>query len=324
MKVCIIGGTSFVGRAIAWSAWHHGHRVSVLNRGLTNSDLPEGVERLVGDRQGDLTCLKERTFDATVDVIAYRPSDVENLAHALAERGGHYLQISSVSAYAEPPAAGAREESLSLKADLGIDLAGPVTGSTYGTLKAASERAGLELFGDSATFVRPTFVVGAHDATLRFPYWVERVRRGGRVAVPGPRSAPLQYVDARDLANLVVRAIEDGRRGGVHVAGPHPDECFFSVIEQIASHLAPPGTTLEEVEPADVLAAALGDRLPLWSAGRSENLLTLDSSLALSYGLDLRPLADTLDDVVEWWGGRPWPGTWLSEDDEARLFARAL
>ena len=51
--------------------------------------------------------------------------------------------------------------------------------------------------------VRPTFVIGSFDATLRFPYWVERVRRGGVVAVPGPRDTFLQWIDARDLGARV-------------------------------------------------------------------------------------------------------------------------
>ena len=117
MKLLIVGGTAFVGRAIAWSAWHHGHEITVLNRGVTPSDLPESIERLVGDRRGDLSALDGRSFDATIDVIAYRPSDVERLATALDERGGHYIQISSISAYDEPPEPGATEATLTLMSD---------------------------------------------------------------------------------------------------------------------------------------------------------------------------------------------------------------
>ena len=63
--------------------------------------------------------------------------------------------------------------------------------------------------------VRPTYVIGSFDTTLRFPYWVERARRGGEIAVPGPSDARLQYIDARDLANFVVRVAEETLAGAV-------------------------------------------------------------------------------------------------------------
>ncbi len=321
MRILVVGGTSFVGRAIAWSAWHRGHQVTVVNRGVTPNDLPEAVERLVGDRRGDLSALAGRDFEVTIDAIAYRPSDVAHLADALEDRGGRYVQISSVSAYAEPDTAGATEATLALCDEDDLDLDGPITEETYGPLKAASERAGLARFGPASCFVRPTYVVGSHDATLRFPYWVERARRGGEIAVPGPATNFLQYVDARDLANFVVRAGEDGLAGGYHAADPDGGEAFLAVIERVAAHVAPPGTTLRVIDADQVVASGLADRLPLWSGPRGERVLALDSTLAESRGLDLRPLEDSVDDVTAWWGDRPWPEQWLRPDDEARLLA---
>lgn len=318
MKVLIIGGTSFVGRAISWSAWHHGHDIALFNRGTTPNDLPDSIERLRGDRQNDLSALAGRTFDVTIDVTAYRPSDVERLALALDGRGGHYIQISSVSAYEEPASEGATEETASLWPDDTVDLESPITAKTYGPLKAASERAGVTLFGGDATTVRPTYVIGSFDNTLRFPYWVERLRRGGEVAIPSPSDVGMQYVDARDLANFVVRVAEDSLRGAFHVAGPPPPTSFRDVLEAVAAHVAPPGTTLHEVTVGR--AERLGGKFPLWSP-TTENVMALDSSLATSQGLDLRPLEITVDDVVEWWGDRDWPEQWLTAEDEARLLA---
>ncbi len=318
MKVLIIGGTSFVGRAITWSAWHHGHDVTLFNRGVTSSDLPDTIERLRGDRQSDLAALAGRTFDVTIDVTAYRPGDVERLARALDGRGGHYIQISSVSAYEDPATPGATEETASLWPEGGADPEGPITGETYGPLKAASERAGVAFFGSEATMVRPTYVIGSFDSTLRFPYWVERMRRGGEVAVPTPSDGAMQYIDARDLANFVVRVADDSLRGAFHVAGPPPPTSFRDVLDAIAAHVAPPGTTLREVTVGR--AERLGGKFPLWSP-TNENVLALNSALAVSKGLDLRPLENSVDDVVEWWGDRPWPEQWLSAEVEERLLA---
>ena len=309
MRVLIVGGTSFVGRAIAWSAWHHGHEVTVINRGVTANDLPGEIERLIGDRRGDLSALAARSFDATVDAIAYEPGDVERLARVLADRGGHYVQISSISAYADTTIVGATEDDLTLWPD---------GGDTYGPLKAACERAGWRQFGERSTMVRPTYVIGSFDATLRFPYWVERVRRGGEVAVPGPRENFMQYIDARDLAEFVVRVVDANITGAFHVAGPEPHDHFFHMVEQVAQRVAPPGTTLVEVSPQAVREAELDAKLPLWSP-TSDPLLALDSSHAAAHGLDLRPLDDSVDDVVAWWGDREWPARWLDRDAEARL-----
>jgi 2'-hydroxyisoflavone reductase len=319
MKVLIVGGTSFVGRAIAYSAWRQGHEVTVINRGLTPDDLPGEVERLVGDRARDLSALAGRTFDATIDTTAYRPSDVARLADALGDRGGFHLQISSISAYRDPERRGGTEESLRLWDEEGLDPEAPVTGATYGPLKAASERAAGRRFGAEVAIVRPTYVIGSHDATLRFPYWVQRARRGGVVAAPGPRESAMQYVDARDLANFVVGLTSRTIPGAFHAAGPNPASGFVDVIERVVAHVAPAGSTVRVVEAARVIDAGLADKMPLWSRGEPANLLALDATKALEHGLFLHPLEESVDDVVAWWGERPWPAHWLSADEEAGL-----
>ena len=322
MQLLVVGGTSFVGRAITLAAHDKGHEVTVLNRGVTPTDLPADVERLVGDRQGDLSALDGREFDATVDVIAYRPSDVVALYDALGDRGGQHLQISSIAAYADPDHEGATEQSASLWPEGTADPDAPIDGATYGPLKAACEREAQARFGGATTIVRPSYVIGAHDATLRFPYWVERCRRGGRVAVPGPRDVALQYVDARDLGEFTVRLAERGTVGSFHTAGPWPHARFFDVVEQVADQVGPTGTTVVEVDPALVEQRGLAARFPLWSA-TSETALAIDPSAALAEGLVLRPLAESVDDVVAWWAGQAWPERWLREEDESALLAAA-
>lgn len=317
MRILIAGGTSFIGRAIAASAWRQGHDVTVVNRGLTPTDLPEGVERLVGDRRGDLSALSGRGFDACIDTIAYRPGDVEALATALNGQGGHHLQISSVSAYREPMSSGSTEADLELWDGVGLDLAAPITNETYGPLKAASERRAADLFGADTTFVRPTYVIGGHDATLRFPYWVQRARRGGTVAVPGPREAALQYVDARDLAEFVVRLVSNGVVGAFHTTGPNPPATYVETVERVTRQLSPRARVVV-VEPERVREAGLALKFPLWPED-DWNSSTLDNSLALAHGLQLRPIEQSVNDVVRWWGEREWPEWWLSDDEQRTL-----
>jgi 2'-hydroxyisoflavone reductase len=322
VRLLIAGGTSFVGRAAALAAVERGHEVTVVNRGVTPSDLPASVEHLVGDRQGDLSALERRTFDATIDTIAYRPGDVARLAAALGDRGGHHLQVSSVSAYQDPDHEGATEDAPLWPAGLAAPDA-EITATAYGPLKADCERAALQHFGAASTFVRPTYVIGGHDATLRFPYWVARARRGGSIAVPGPRGSAMQYVDARDLGAFIVTLLASGTSGAFTAAGPWPPARFVDTVEQVARHVAPSGTEVVEVTPDDVERAGLSGSFPLWSGPASETALAMDPSKALGAGLSLRPLVDAVDDVVAWWGDRPWPDRWLTEDAERALLAEA-
>ena len=320
MRILIVGGTSFVGRAIGWAAVESGHDLTVINRGVTPSDFPSSVTRLVGDRRRDLSALTGVAFDVTVDATAYRPGDVSALHAALGDRGGHHIQVSSVSAYNEPAITGAHEDDLTLINDPSVAPDDPVTAVTYGALKAASERAALEYF-DDVTIVRPTYVIGAHDATLRFPYWVQRLRRGGAVAVPGPRTTALQYVDARDLGRFVLDLGEHHTLGEFHVAGPFPAPTFVDVIDQIAQRVAPAGTTLVEVDPDTVERRDLAHRFPLWPGRDGGALSTHDPRAAIAAGLTLRPLGESVDDVLTWWGERDWPDTWLDPRLEADLLA---
>lgn len=319
MRILIVGGTSFVGRGVAWAASNAGHDVTVINRGQTPSDLPESVTRLVGDRQGDMSALDGLSFDVTVDAIAYRPIDVDTLSLALGNRGGHHIQISSVSAYEDPPKEGATEETATLRDDTTLARDAEVTGETYGPLKAACERAAQQHFGDQLTFVRPTFVIGSHDATLRFPYWVQRLRRGGSIAVPGPRDNALQYIDARDLGEFVVTLAANSTLGAFHAAGPYPPGRFCDVIQTISEQVSPSDTRLVEISPRHIKSHHLETRFPLWSGSNSETALAVDPAKAVAAGLTFRDLSDSVEDVIEWWGDREGPSWWLTREQEAML-----
>ncbi len=319
MKILIVGGTSFVGRSIAHAAVAKGHDVSVLNRGVTPNDLPDSVHRLIGDRQGDLSVLNDKSFDVTIDAIAYRPKDVEQLAKALGNRGGHYIQISSISAYKYPAAVGAKEDTPILK--LGTtDLDAPVDGQTYGPLKAASERAAHEYFGTNVGIIRPTYVIGSHDKTMRFPYWVARIQRGGKVAFPGPASSAMQWIDARDLGEFTVLMAEKKFVGGVHICNPSLGMGFGDVLQRIAKRVGPSGTELVEIAPSKLSDSSWFEKFPLWSGGFDPTSLAINNEYAVSLGLTLRSLEESIDDTASWLSDIPWSENWLNADAEQTLF----
>ncbi len=320
MRVLVVGGTSFVGRAMAHEALSRGHQVSVINRGQTATDLPPTVERLRGDRSVDFASLRGRRFDATIDCTAYRPRDVDVLARDLGDRAGFVVHVSTISAYREPAAPHLTEGDLELHPDDPSLAEAPVTSATYGPLKAMTERRAVESFAGVAV-VRPTYILGSHDATHRFPYWIARARRGGAIAIPGSTDVPLQYIDARDLATFSLDLARDGRPASVHVAAPDPATTYAAVVREAIARCGAPDATTRVVDGGRVDAAGLTARFPLWAGRRGAPILTLDTTAAQERGLRPRPLAETIDDTAAWWPLDGWSDAWLSAEDEARLIA---
>lgn len=308
MRILLVGGTQFVGRHIAAAALESGHRVTLLHRGRTGMDLFPAAEHLLADRDDDLSTLSGRSYDATVDVTAYYPRHVRSLAQALDDRGGRYLFISSVSAYAEPEAVGGDESTPLAELETDDPDSLPMTSETYGGLKVCCERAASAAYGaDAVTIVRPTYVVGPYDHSGRFTWWVDRLARGGRVLCPGPATAPVQLIDARDQASWVVSLLETGTTGAYHSCWPEPPWSLQDMIETIRAEVAPPGTELVWV-PADRLLDARvdGSALPLWSEGTVENASAMDPAAARRSGLSPRPVADTVRDTHAWMRQADW------------------
>jgi 2'-hydroxyisoflavone reductase len=323
MRILMIGGTRFVGRHIVDAALAAGHDVTVFHRGQTGPELFPQVERRTGDRNGDLSELAEGSWDATVDTCAYVPRHVHSLADALGDRAGRYLLISSVSAYATPEAPGYTEDAELLELD--DPTTEQVTGETYGGLKVLCERAAVERFGSGTVIVRPTYVVGPDDYTWRFPWWVQRLARGGEVLAPGPADAPAQVIDARDMAIWAVGLLERGEAGAYHAVSPAPPFSFGDQLEAIRETVAPAGTTLTWVDADFLVKEGLDDgTLPLWSgADPSALIMAADPGAALATGLRPRPLTETVRDTLDWVRDEKQPDQpGLHPDREADLLAR--
>jgi 2'-hydroxyisoflavone reductase len=329
MRILVVGGTRFVGRHIAEAAVRQGHEVTVFHRGSSGLDVLPEAEHVLGDRNADLGRLAGRSWDATVDVCAYVPRAVDELAAALAGRGGQHLFVSTVSVYAPPPGPGLTED-----AEL-IELADPttetVTGDTYGGLKVLCERAAAAAYGPDLLVIRPTYVVGPHDHTWRYPTWVRRIAAGGDVLCAGPADAPMQVIDARDQGEFAVRLLERGATGGgggtFHTASPRPPFSIADLLEATASVVAPAGTRLRWVDADGLAAEGLDDRaFPFWAPGEPDaDVLAVDPSAAYAAGLAPRPLADTIADTAEWTRDAATsapPGMGLDPQREAELLRR--
>jgi len=325
MRILIIGGTVFVGRHITEAAIAAGHDVTVFHRGRSGADLFSAATHLTGDRNSDLAALSAGQWDVTIDVCAYFPRQVRMLAEALGGRGGRYIYISSTSAYKTPVSSGFDEDAP--LAELADPTTEEITDETYGGLKVECERLAAELFGaDRTTVVRPTYVIGPHDYSYRFTWWVERIAYGGKVLAPGPADGPIQVIDARDMASWIISLAEREITGTFHAVSPRPPFGFGDMLEAIVAEVGPPSTKLEWVD-ADFLIefGESAESIPLWPGGDSESdINTADPARAYAAGLSPRPLRETVADIHAAELASPTlprPGVGLTSEREAELLA---
>jgi 2'-hydroxyisoflavone reductase len=318
MRILVIGGTRFVGRHIVEAALAAGHEVTVLHRGQSGADLFPDAEHILADRNQDLGALHGARWDATIDVSAYLPRQVADLARALDGNGGRYVYISSVSVY-EPPAHPEYSEDSPVQRLPPGPVPDEVTEQTYGALKVLCEQAAVEHFGSGTLVIRPTYVIGPHDHSGRFTYWVQRIAQGGEILAPGHPDRPIQVIDARDQAAFIVASVAAARAGTFHTVGPSMP--FSRMLELIAEVVAPPGTRLTWVDPQFLLdAGQSGASLPLWYAGEDDDarINTASPAAAVGAGLVLRPLSESVRDVVR---EQPVTGA-LPPDEERRLLSQ--
>lgn len=295
MRLLLLGGPRFLGRAVTDAALAAGHEVTFFNRGRTNPELYPDVERLVGDRAEDLSPLGGRTWDAVIDTCGYLPGVVGASAEALAGTGV-YCFVSSISVYADFSVPVDEDSPVAELGDLPAD---EVTEASYGPLKALSEDAVHEVFDERALVVRPGLIVGPHDPTGRFTYWPHRIARGGEVLAPAPPDRPTQSIDVRDLGAWIVSLCERGA-GGVFNA-THPGITFGALLETCRT-VAGVDADVTWVTPEFLLAHEVGQwmELPLWLEGTETAYADrVDVSRAVAAGLTFRPLEETVRGTLD-------------------------
>jgi len=315
VKLLLLGGPRFLGRALADAALARGHELTLFNRGRTSAELYPEAKRLVGDRDGDLRALAGRAWDAVVDTSGYLPRAVERSAHALSG-SGLYCFVSSISVYADFSAPNDEGSPVAELDDLSAE---EVTNESYGALKALCECAVRDVFGERALVVRPGLIVGPHDPTGRFTYWPHRVARGGEVLAPGPPERATQLVDVRDLAEWTVALCEERVAGTFNAT--HPGVTFAELLEACRSAPAS-DARVTWVTDDFLLEHGVGEwlELPLWLADPSMAAADrVDVSRALAAGLRFRSLEETARDTLERAETRD--GVGLTPEREAELLA---
>jgi 2'-hydroxyisoflavone reductase len=306
VRILILGGTKFLGRAIAEDCLARGHELALFNRGETGPGLFPEAEQLRGDRKRDLSALEGQAWDAVIDPSGYVPADV-SVSTELVRESDRYVFVSSISAYADLSTGSTEESPL---AELGELPADEVAAdySNYGPLKALCEAEVERVFGERALIVRPGLIVGPHDPTGRFTYWARRIERGGEILAPGPPERRPQFVDVRDLATWTLDAVERGLTG-----------IFNATNEGI-----PWGELLAGANVTWVSDEFLGEHevgpwmeLPLWLGDPElRGMREVDVTRAVGAGLRFRPVQETIAGAAT---APAVEGVGLTPDREAEL-----
>lgn len=315
MKILILGGTGFIGPSQVTYAISRGHEVTVFNRGKSDSHQPpKQVEQLIGNRNGHLDALKGRKWDAVIDNPTTLPAWVRDAAQVLKGNVGRYVFISTISVYSE-------------KSTPGMDESGPLqryegeaalsetqetllasNRALYGLLKVISEREVERCFPGESLIIRPGLIVGPGDETDRFTYWPTRVAHGGEVLAPGEPVDPVQFIDVRDLAEWIIRMVEEGATGTYNATGPQRKLTMGEMLDSIKQ------VTKSDSEFTWVRAEFLATHevwawsdMPVWipAQGETAGFCQISIEKALSKGLTFRSFTDTVEATLEWIRSRP-------------------
>jgi 2'-hydroxyisoflavone reductase len=297
----ILGGTQFLGRHLVQEALERGHRITLFNRGQTNPDLYPQVEKLRGNRNGDLRALEGRKWDAVIDTCGFVSRNVGAVAKLLAGSIGHYTFVSSVSVYRDFSRPGL------IETDPLEQLAAGVAeeerdSNTYGARKALCERIAEEILPGKVLTVRAGLIVGPHDTLGRFTYWVRRATFPEEVLGPGDPNAPVQLIDVRDLSGWIIRMAENGETGAYNATGPSATLSFLEMLEQCqaASGIHASVTWVENQFLLENNVEPFRDR-PFWLPLKThEGFFAIDCRRAFASGLVCRPLVETARDTLDW------------------------
>mgnify|MGYP001427440842 CR=1 FL=1 len=315
LRILILGGTGFTGPHQVRYALQRGHQITLFNRGRKPKQWPGEVEELLGDRDtGDYQALDGREWDVCIDNPTSVPVWVRDAAEVLKGRIGQYIFISTISVYADNSQPGMQEDAAVARYE-GVDaMAETMAGlranmALYGPLKALSEAEARGQFGaDRVTVIRPGLIVGPGDETDRFTYWPVRIARGGEVAAPGDGSDPVQFIDARDLAEWTIRMAESRVIGTFNATGPNYEMSMAAMLHGIRA-CTTAGATLRWL-PSDFLSAQRvqpWSDMPVWvpGTGESAGFARVSNARAIAQGLRFRRFVETVADTLSWFAEQP-------------------
>ncbi len=315
LRLLFLGGTGFTGPHQVRYALSRGHKVTVFNRGKTHpGELPKEAEQLIGDRNGQLDALKGRTWDVAIDIPTSIPVWVRDAAQVLKGNVDRYVFISTISVYSDNSKPGMDETGPLAKyegADAMKETQATLKASDYrlyGPLKALSEAEAEKWFPGKALIIRPGLIVGPGDESDRFTYWPVRLARGGEILAPGDPTDPVQFIEARDLAEWTIRMVEQGTTGVFNATGPKSTLTMAQMlagIQQVTK--ADARLTWADAEFLAAQKVSAWSDMPVWvpPKGDSAGFSKISIAKALSKGLTFRSVPDTTQATLDWFKKQP-------------------
>ncbi|MEJ5913640.1 NAD-dependent epimerase/dehydratase family protein [Pseudokineococcus sp. 1T1Z-3] len=330
MRLLVLGGTAFLGRHVVDAALARGHEVATFTRGRSGTSPPPTLD-LRGDRDDP------PSLAAALDGAGWRPEVVvdtscqsraaaEQAAWTLGGGGGvrAYAFTSSLNACAAwPPGPVTRDDAPGWTTD----------DDAYGPTKAAAERTLTAAVDGPVLLARAGLITGPYDPLGRLGWWLRRLARGGPVVVPTGLDQPVALVDARDLADWLVRGVEEGWSGPVNATAPVGSTTLGSLLllcAEVVGRRVGDDVAFVPVPDEELLAAGVEawTQLPLWvPAETARTLWDVATDRAQETGLVRRSVRETVTDTWAWLSGpdRPSPADQatpgLPEDLEGRLLA---
>lgn len=331
MRILILGGTKFVGRALIDEALARGHEVTIFNRGT--KPTPSGVTAITGDRLDQEgrghAVLEGLKFDAVIDTWAGDPAAVSSAVAVLRGNVGFYAYVSSISVYDIGPAGAPpiTEDTTLLDAD--------TSEFKYGVDKLRGELA-AQSAGVPCLVARAGLIIGPYERVPgRLPWWLNRLHRGGPTLAPGPRELQLQFIDVRDLTTFILDAAEKKAPGVFNIVS-HPRHVTMGQFLDAANEVAGGKAELRWTEPDKVLAAGIApwSELPFWIPPSDKNGSVYSAQVhkAVGAGLRIRPAEETIRDTWAWMHDpaqaaldtdAPHPSIGLDPEKEAAALGRA-
>ncbi|MBD1381333.1 SDR family oxidoreductase [Metabacillus arenae] len=313
MKVLILGGTRFLGRALVEEGVKRGHEITLFNRGNNKELFPE-VEQLIGNRDSDVSLLENRNWDVVMDTCGFAPHQIKKIAAALGDNIEHYTFISSISVYKDWIPLNITEDyhlqSMPLDKMPDVEKGKISPYEYYGALKVLCEAEAEKHWPGRVLHVRAGSLVGQFDYSDRLPYWVQRVTKGGKVLVPGRLDRPVQLIDVKDLATWVFNMAENRSGGTFNVTGPN----YRLTIEELLNTCK--AVTNSDIEFVWAEEQFLQEHkvqpwldMPFWIPehfpldGETEpwkGTFSISIEKAVNAGLSFRPLEETIYDVYQW------------------------
>jgi 2'-hydroxyisoflavone reductase len=307
LRILILGGTGFSGPHLVQRALERGHSVSTFSRGRTDPPVHarafRDVEQRIGDRAGDLSALRTGTWDAVIDNSGFREEWTRASAELLRDRAERYVYTSSTGVYYPYLGDDIEEETrLELEVPEGVTDVQRIE-REYGVMKARSEIAARQVFGEDRTLVvRPTYIMGPGDPSDRVTYWPVRLARGGEVLVPGRASDPVQYIDVRDLAAWMIRLVEEGAAGALNAVGPASPTGVHRFVHGAHAAFSSAVAFVPIDDYAFLAQHGVLDAIPwIMPVGDNHGSARVSNRRAIERGLAFTPLADSMRDLHDWW-----------------------